>query len=354
MAGAMSLIGQTTENVTMKNFNVRLREGSKRYISASADATHFVNCKGLISFENCLFENMLDDATNVHGTYMRVMERISENCIAVSFGHEQQTGFPFVHKGDTLQIIDRKSLLGGETFLVYDVKKINSNYYLIYSSKAIQTELIDAKSFAVENRTKTAAVIIKNCTVKNNRARSILLSTPKPVLIEGNHFASMMAGILIAGDANNWYESGGVANIVIRKNTFLNMGVGGEAPQSILQISPIIPKDGRDHGYYHGKIVFEDNIIKTFDSQVIYALSVKELIVRNNQFIQTKDFTPIFNNLSYLDFQNCGSVVVHGNTYKGDKKAEISVTQTPSINVKKQNGFVNKVLSKPNKHFYQQ
>lgn len=354
MSGAMGLIGQTTENVTMKNFNVRLREGSKRYISASADATHFVNCKGVVSFDNCLFENMLDDATNVHGTYMRIVDRISENCIAVSFGHEQQVGFPFVHKGDTLQIIDRKNLLGRESFLVSDVKEINNNYYLIYSLKAIHTEIADAKSFAIENRSKTAAVIMKNCTVRNNRARSLLLSTPKPILIESNYFASMMAGILVAGDANNWYESGGIGDLTIRKNTFVNLGVGGEAPQSILQISPIIPREGREKGYYHGKIIFENNVIKTFDSQVIYALSVKELIVRNNQFIQTKDFIPIFDNLSYLDFQNCGEVIVHGNTYKGDGKAEISVIHTPSIKVKNQQGFKQGITDKPNKHFYQQ
>ncbi len=354
MAGAMSLIGQTTENVTMKKFNVRLRPGSTRYISASADATHFVNCKGLISFEDCVFENMLDDATNVHGTYMRIMEKLSDTCMAVNFGHEQQIGFPFVHIGDTLQIIDRGSLLGVETLVVSDVEIVNDNYYLIYSSKAIKTTIADRHSFAVENRTNSAAVHMKNCIVRNNRARSILLSTPKPVWIEGNYFDSMMAGILIAGDANNWYESGGVGEITIRNNTFVNMGVGGETPQSILQISPIIPEEERTKGYYHGKIVFEENTIKTFDSQVIYALSVKELIVRNNRFIQTKDFAPLFDNLAYLDFQNCGSVEVYANTYEGENKAVISVIQTPSVKVEKQKGFEEEIANKPNTHFYQQ
>ncbi len=354
MAGAMALVGQTTENVTMENFNVRLRPGSARYISASADATHFVNCRGLISFEDCLFENMLDDATNVHGTYMKIIEKKSDKCIAVSFGHEQQIGFPFVHVGDTLQIIDRGSLLGGEHILVSDVEIVNDNYYLIYSSNDIKTVIENQNTFAIENRTNTAAVVMKNCIVRNNRARSILLSTPKPVWIEGNYFDSMMAGILIAGDANNWYESGGVGDIVIKNNIFVNMGVGGETPQSVLQISPIIAETERSKGYYHGKIIFEDNIVKTFDSQVIYALSVKELIVRNNKFIQTKDFKPIFDDLAYLDFQNCGRVEVEANTYEGDDEAVISVIKTPSVKIGKQGGFKNEVVHKPNTHFYQQ
>src|SRR5690606_4382702 len=165
---------------------------------------------------------------------------------------------------------------------------------------------------------------------------------------------SMMAGILIAGDANNWYESGGVGDITIRNNTFVNMGVGGETPQSVLQISPIISETERSKGYYHGKIVFEDNTIKTFDSQVIYALSVKELIVRNNKFVQTKDFAPIFANLAYLDFQNYGSVLVYANTYDGDHEAVISVIHTPSVKVEKQSGFKEEVVHQPNTHFYQQ
>ena len=45
---------------------------TQRVISTTADATHFVNCKGDILIENCRFENMLDDGTNaVSYTHLR-------------------------------------------------------------------------------------------------------------------------------------------------------------------------------------------------------------------------------------------------------------------------------------------
>lgn len=65
------------------------------------------------------------------------------------------------------------------------------------------------------------------------------------------------------------------------------MGTGGENPQSVLQISPEIPTSGRGGDFhYHGRIVFEQNTVRTFDSQVIYALSADRLEIRDNRFTE--------------------------------------------------------------------
>ncbi len=350
MSGAMALIAENTENVTLREFNVRLRPGSNRIISSSADATHFVNCRGLIHFENCLFENMLDDATNVHGTYMKVVD-LSGDCLAVQFGHYQQEGFRFAQKGDTLRLIDSNTLLPVHTFTVKDIQWVNHNYGLIHADNSFPDL---EKSLAVENLSNCASVVMQNCIVRNNRARSILISTNKPVMIEHNYFDSMMAGVLIAGDANKWCESGDVSDVVIRNNTFVNIGKGGDAPQSVLQISPEIAPEYRDMGYYHGRIVFENNTVRTFDSQVIYGLSVENLIIRNNTFIQSKDYEPVFKGLSFFDFQNCKNVDIHGNTYEGEGDAQVSVQNCENILLKRQKGFHDKVVENPNRFFYRQ
>lgn len=350
MAGAMALIAENTENVILREFNVRLRPGSTRIISASADATHLVNCRGLIHFENCLFENMLDDATNVHGTYMKV-EDLSGDRLTVKFGHYQQEGFRFAREGDTLRLINSNTLLPVHTFTVKDIQWVNQNYGLIYSDNAFPD--LD-KSLAVENLSNCASMVMKNCTVRNNRARSILISTNKPILIEGNYFDSMMAGILIAGDANKWCESGNVSDVVIRDNTFVNIGKGGGKPQSVLQISPEIAPEYRGKDYYHGRIVFENNTVRTFDAQVIYGLGVKALVIRNNTFIQSLDYKPIFDGLSFFDFQYCKNIDIEGNSFEGNHEAEVSAQDCETILLKKQKGFHDKVVEKPNRFFYRQ
>lgn len=137
MSGAMALICETTENITLDGLDVKLREGSDRFISASADATHFVNCRGLISFNDCHFENMLDDATNVHGTYMKIDKVTSKNSFTSTFGHIQQQGFNFAKSGDKLQIIDADNLLPLKSVTVSSAKQINENYWSIQTVESI-------------------------------------------------------------------------------------------------------------------------------------------------------------------------------------------------------------------------
>ena len=109
-SGAMALIAEYSENITVSGFSTAAREGSRRMVTASADATHFVDCKGLVTLEGCRFESMLDDATNIHGIYMRVDSVLTPTVFMAKFGHFQQEGARFADAGDTLRFIDRTTL----------------------------------------------------------------------------------------------------------------------------------------------------------------------------------------------------------------------------------------------------
>ena len=76
-------------------------------ITISADATHFVDRKGTVILEDCVFESMLDDAVNIHGTYMQMKRILSDREFAASFGHRQQKGNRFADKGDVIRIIEK-------------------------------------------------------------------------------------------------------------------------------------------------------------------------------------------------------------------------------------------------------
>jgi hypothetical protein len=75
-AQGMGFIAQYSEDIHLDRFNVILKPGSGRYISTTGDAVHFSNCRGQIIVENGLFENMLDDGINVHGSYLRIAKKI--------------------------------------------------------------------------------------------------------------------------------------------------------------------------------------------------------------------------------------------------------------------------------------
>jgi hypothetical protein len=350
-AGAMALITEKSENITLDNFNVKLSPDTKQMISASADATHFVNCKGLVKFDNCTFENMLDDATNVHGTYVVVNKKIGVNQVGVNTKHYQQDGFEFASKGDSVRFIRKGNLLPLQSAVVTAINYVNESYYVITLDQPLK-ESIDNNS-AIENLTWTASVDMKNCIVQQNRARGILISTPGNVLIENNYFSPMMAAIRICGDANYWFESGNVKNVVIRNNTFVELGIGGNNPQAILQIDPIIRKEFRNDGYFHRNIIFENNNIKTFDALIVYALSVDGLVIRNNNITQTQDLKPFFGELPQFDIQNSRNITIEGNTYNGKVPAKISLIESKNVKISKQKGFQKDSVQEPNKYFYQ-
>lgn len=350
-SGAMALIAEKSEDITLRNFNVKLPEGSSRMIGASADATHFVNCKGQITLEDCQFENMLDDATNVHGAYMVIDEILASNKIRCSFMHYQQNGFDFGAKGDKVRFVSRTDLLPIQNNVIAKVHKISEETYEITFKDELGPEVTTFS--AIENTTYMASLKMVNCTVKQNRARSILISTPKKVEVLDNYFSSMMAGVRICGDANYWFESGPVQEVIIRGNTFEDLAIGGHNPQAILQIDPIISKKYRHNGYFHSNIVFEDNTIRAFDPLIIYALSVDGLTIRNNTIIKTHTYDEIFSELSQIDIQNSKSVIIENNVYNGMGLAQISIKDCEDVSVGDQAGFSKEIVEIPNKYFYQ-
>ena len=108
-AGGMGFIAERTENVKLESFNVRLPEGSQRMVTTTADATHFVNCRGKVELANCLFENQLDDPSNIHGIYFPIHKVMADNKLLIKLGHVEQWGVTPGFVGDEIGIIDNKT-----------------------------------------------------------------------------------------------------------------------------------------------------------------------------------------------------------------------------------------------------
>ncbi|MDD6210660.1 MAG: right-handed parallel beta-helix repeat-containing protein [Bacteroidales bacterium] len=339
-AGAMALIAERSETISMSHFNVMLSPDRPRYVSSTADATHFVNCKGTITFTDCLFENMLDDATNVHGIYTTIEELVDDNSVLVKLGHIEQYGFCFAEKGDTLQLIDRQTLQPYEKPLcVKDVSVLNEERLIITFTQPVKA-ILKSKS-ALENITWNSAVDMKRCTVRNNRARSILLSTPRNVLVEDCSFSSMMAGIAIAGDANFWYESGAVNSIIIRRNKFVNCCTSGQNQAAIVVEPNILDKE--KSVCFHRNITIEDNIIETFDIPFVNAVSVENLVIRGNRIFRNDLHKPFFPDAPIIKLDYCRNVTIEDNHYTGKPKAFVQ-SNIPVVKYKKNKGFQSSVI----------
>jgi len=338
-AGSMGLIAEKSKNIALNKFNVTLPPGSKRMMSSAADATHFVGCKGAISLVDCLFENMHDDGTNVHGVYALLESIVDKNTIAFKLNHIQQFGFDFAAKGDSIRLVDRSTMTPYATLLVKDVKEISEEYgHLIFSEEV--KDLVKPNT-AIENISwYPEKVTIKGCTVRNNRARGILISTPGKVEITDNYFSNEMAAISIGGDANFWWESGPVNNVLIKNNNFYNCCIS-KLDQAVIMVDPNVLKPDLAKSYFEKNITIDHNTFETFDNPILKVKSTDGLRFTNNQIAQTKDYKPFYPNDPALNITYSNNVVIENNVYKGDRSASIygNIKSGKKLSLKNNKGF---------------
>lgn len=321
-AGAMGVVGERCENIALNKVNVLLPPNNDRYVSTTADATHFVGNKGYVKIENSTFENMLDDATNIHGAYTQIVDRPDAYSLGVTLKHAQQFGYTFAAAGDSVALIDNKTLQPIAQLKIKKVKVLNEQYQILSFNQPVPESV--RIGFGVENITWYPEFYMANCTVRQNRARSILVSTRKKAVVENNHFSSMMAGISIGGDVNYWFESGAVNDLTIRNNTFENCCTSGHV-QAAIQFEPnIMELTDQSIGFHHN-IRIEGNTFKMFDRCVLKIKGVDGLVFSNNLIEETQAFTPIFPESATVVIEASKNVFIENNTVKASWSPRVEV-----------------------------
>lgn len=329
-AEGMGLLAQLTDNITLDGFRVALRgSDDPRYFTAQADATHFSGCKGIILSKNGLYENMMDDAINIHGTYLKITKRLDDRTLIGRYMHDQSYGFDWGTIGDTVQFIQSRTMeLWPSKNRIQAIEVLqNKASDPIREFKITLQEVLDPAidptklAIGIENLSWTPRVVFSNNTVRHNRARGALFSTPRKTLVEKNRFDHTSGtAILLCGDANGWYETGSCHDIVIRHNTFINALTNMfQFTNAIISIYPEIPDLQNQQQYFHSGIVIEDNLFETFDNPILYAKSVDGLVFRNNRIRTNKEYPAFHWNKKSLFFERVIHSEVSNNTVDGKK-----------------------------------
>ena len=310
----MGFLFERTEDIKIINSGVYTRDGSDRYISSTADATHFANCKGDVLIENCRIESMLDDGTNVHGTYVKVDEIIDDYTIRIALHHFEQMGFKFADKGDQIWFIQKPSPTRGIINEVVKANIINEKYTELIFKNKIPTNL--TKEDILENKTWNPTFTMRNCKVTKHRARNAMIKTPLKIVIEDNYFSSDMASIGLRGETFKWYESGAVEEVIIRNNTFVDCAHGG-TDHPILWVSPKLNKDFDQTEIYDSNIVFENNVIEGFNSRIVLADRLDGLVFKNNTIKQTYSTENQYPDTPLFDFMHSKNILIKNNQLEG-------------------------------------
>ena len=334
-AEGMGLLAQMSENLTLDGFRVALR-GDGRYFTTQADATHFSGCKGKIVSVNGLYEGMMDDAINVHGTYLRVVQRLDDNTLVGRYMHGQAYGFYWGGVGDSVQFVrsDVMEITEGNRVVEiapYDKEQLaGCKEFKIKFEKPLPADIANGK-YGIENLEWTPEVYFANNLIRNNRARGALFSTPKKTLVEKNTFDHTSGtAILLCGDCNGWFETGACRDVVIRNNRFINALTSMfQFTNGIISIYPEIPDLWSQTKYFHGGdgkgVVIENNTFETFDAPIVYAKSLDGLVFRGNKVVQNEDFKPFHWNKHRFLLERVVNVTIENNDFSNGFNEETDV-----------------------------
>jgi hypothetical protein len=286
--GGMAVIAQRSRDLRLDQVQVVAAPGSGRVVSATADATHFVNCAGSLVMEHCRFENQLDDASNIHGIYAQITRRLGPHEMEVRLKHPQQFSFDFITPGQRLELVDAPSLITYGYVTVKSTDRRNKEFTRV----TVTAPLSDAvkPGDVVATADEFPAVVVRHCEIGKNRARGFLLGSRGKMVIENNHFHTPGAALLFEGDGRFWFEQEGVRDLLIRSNVFdnCNFGVWGNAP---IAMDVDIEPSRRAESRYNRNIVIEDNLFRIFrDGPIVSVYSVDGLTIRRNRYEHTTDY----------------------------------------------------------------
>lgn len=313
----LGIVSQFTRNITMDHVNCVPPEGSGRILTSSADMMHFSGCSGKIRITDCRYEGAHDDPINIHGTNLRIMERLDTNTLKLRFMHGQSYGFRAFHVGDEVAFVRAKRMERYMRANVLEVKRLSDREVMVRLDKPVPADML-LESDCVENMTCTPEVEIRNSYFTRTGTRGLLITTPRKAVIENNVFEKTgMSAILIEGDAEGWFESGPVCDILIRNNTFIDCAYQGGPGNAVIALNPSNTEIDPNRPV-HRNVRIEANEFRVFDYPVLYAKSTQGLLFKDNTVVRTHELQPVSSNKYAFTLNGCSEVVIEGTDWKGE------------------------------------
>lgn len=282
--GNFGIVSQNSRDITVVDCRMAPEEGSGRTCAGFADFLQFSGCRGYIDVENCYFSGAHDDAINVHGTHLKIVEQPTAKSLRVRYMHNQSWGFNSFYPGDSIEVVNVHTLKGKYAGRVVDSEQLNNYEWLVTLDGEVESlDLLDGR--AVENVSATPMLRVSRCYFTLVPTRGILVTTRRKVEIVDNVFDRIpMPAIHISDDARGWYESGPVRDVTIRGNKFVECG------------SPVIsvrPEISRESGAVHSGIRIIENKFEMIGGRAIEVSGSEDVEVSGNKITGHHDEKPI-------------------------------------------------------------
>ena len=292
--GGLGVLAQFCHNLTYQRMHFIPNTSAGRKISNGRDDAMHITCNsGTVTITECTFLGLMDDPINVHSCCVTSNEVVDEYTLRCKYRHHQACGFHWwAEKGDEIAFIARKHMntVGCAKAVSYCLE--DKDTFTLKFDEPIPREILDlaeaGEALALDNLSHTAAFICTNNRFGSCRARGVLVSTPQPVRISGNYFASSGSAVLVAGDSNYWFESGECHDVEITDNVFTDVCLSSmyQFCDGIISICPVVPEPDVNLPF-HKNIRITGNTFDSPDTPVLYAYSTANLEFSHNRIFHS-------------------------------------------------------------------
>ncbi len=261
--------------------------------SSTADAFHSANVRRGPVLENCYFESMPDDGVAIHGTYSLVLQA-KDNALVIN----KNTFRP----GDPLLLYDPHGQPVADARVVsvsplndfHNTKKSRRQtrsdntvgpYFTLTLDRTIAA---DFDYLAANPAAIGAGYIVRHNTIRNHRARGMLLKSENGLVEDNVIDGSTMGGIVLTPEFW-WNEADYSKNVIIRNNTVRHVAYAphqlGAIVIAALDGDTPVPAYGNEH------IVLENNRVEDVNGVNLLITSAQNVEVKNNHFANPQHFT---------------------------------------------------------------
>ena len=303
-------------------------------LASNADGFHSNAVRHGPTLENCHFEGMNDDGIPIHGQYALVRKPSAGSGIVI-----QSKNPPFCEGGDLLRFYDERGAFAGEAHVVSvaplpaytppapppkDLRLFQDIAHPVYERVTLDRAPGARPGWLAANANANGdGFVIRGCTVRNNRARGMLIKASDGLIenctVEGNS----MGGIIVAPEMTFWNESDYARNVVVRHNILRQTNYWtqpGTTQAGALTIAAgehrrFVPLPGG-----HRNVTVEDNTFEDDDGPNLVVTSAEGVAIRNNRFVRPMENENGRGSAAHVDphaliwLTECSGITLAGNT----------------------------------------
>lgn len=277
-----------------------------RILSTLADGFHSKFARRGPTVQDCLFERMGDDGIAINGDFMLVADADASTAApSLTLAFKRKLGLAV---GDRVLARNRATGVPTGEARIVAVEPADAAVTATLPALVAQhlPELRERESFkqawrftldgpihaaagdlaASPDRTG-AGFVVRGNTIRNHRARGILVKAPEGV-IEGNTIeGSSMSGIVLSPEVEMWMEADFSHDVMIRGNTVRDVNLSAPNPGSMFAGAISVTAPSLTPAGGHRRITIENNVVEGGAGPALLVTSADTVTIRGNRFVGT-------------------------------------------------------------------